>query len=79
MSDPTADLQPVRLTILVDRTSLGGRGRGIFFAQGDRVSADEINEMARSGRGLIAAALTAERAFALGIAPLAQARRDTTA
>ena len=58
------------LTILLDRLALGERGRGIFFMQADSISADDVNIMARHGRGVIGAALTASRALAIGLSPL---------
>jgi 3,4-dihydroxy 2-butanone 4-phosphate synthase / GTP cyclohydrolase II len=59
------------LSILIDRSALGRRGRGIFFQPANQISAQDVNLMARHGRGVIGAALTAHRAFALGLSPLA--------
>ncbi len=58
------------LMILIDRSALCGRGRGIFFMQADNIRGDDVNIMARHGRGVIGAALTASRAFAIGLSPL---------
>jgi len=77
MREIAEDLPSVRLAVCVDRNALAGRGRGIFFVPAEGVSAQDVNEMARSGRGLVAAAMTAERAFTLGLMPLAQARSDS--
>ena len=80
LGDIQRDMPISGLSILVDRAACAGQGRGIFFQQADAIEARDVNEMARSGRGVIAAALTADRAFALGLVPLGNGllRADAT-
>lgn len=63
------------LSVLIDRTSLNGSGRGVLFQAGEHITADTVNLMARFGRGIIGAALTADRAFALGMTPMQDTRK----
>jgi 3,4-dihydroxy 2-butanone 4-phosphate synthase / GTP cyclohydrolase II len=70
MAGLVQDLPIGALSILIDRSALNGRGRDIFFQQADAIDAQDVNQMARYGRGVIGAALTADRAFALGLSPL---------
>lgn len=58
------------IAIMVDRDARSGRGRGIFFAPALDIGADTVNEMARSGRGLIACCIGTRRAFDLGLEPM---------
>ncbi len=67
------------LSVLVDRSALNGRGRGILFQAAESISADDVNMMAQHGRGVIGAALTADRAFALGLSPMNDARQRANA
>lgn len=71
--------EPGALSVLVDRTALQGRGRGILFRNAQVVTTQDVNLMAHHGRGLIAAALTADRAFALGLTPMPDIRRKENA
>lgn len=61
------------LSILIDHAALDGAGRGIFFQAAEKISDREVNMMARFGRGIVGAALTAQRAFALGLKPMGNA------
>ncbi len=70
MGGITRDVPIGTLSILIDRSALNQRGRGVFFQQADAIDAQDVNVMARHGRGVIGAALTADRAFALGLTPL---------
>lgn len=63
------------LSVLIDKAALDGRGRGVIFQHGEEISAENVNLMARHGRGVIGAALTADRAFALCLAPMNDTRR----
>jgi 3,4-dihydroxy 2-butanone 4-phosphate synthase / GTP cyclohydrolase II len=67
------------LSVLIDRTSLNGSGRGVLFQAGENISAEIVNMMARHGRGVIGAALTADRAFSLGMTPMQDTRRRADA
>lgn len=55
------------LCILVHPGSPSERSRGIFFAPARGIAPGTVNEMARSGRGLIACGVDPERAFHLGL------------
>jgi 3,4-dihydroxy 2-butanone 4-phosphate synthase / GTP cyclohydrolase II len=70
MGGIVTDVPVGSLSILIDKSALGKRGRGLFFQQADQISAQDVNLMALHGRGVIGAALTANRAYALGLAPL---------
>ncbi|QLC26502.1 3,4-dihydroxy-2-butanone-4-phosphate synthase [Parasphingopyxis algicola] len=63
----------ISLSILVDPDTLAGRGRGIFFESALNSDANSINVMATMGRGVVSAALSASRAYALGLQPLKHA------
>lgn len=67
------------LSVLVDQSALNGRGRGILFQAAESISADDVNMMAQHGRGVIGAALTADRAFALGLSPMSDGRQRANA
>jgi 3,4-dihydroxy 2-butanone 4-phosphate synthase / GTP cyclohydrolase II len=67
------------LSVLIDRTSLNGSGRGVLFQAGENITADIVNVMARYGRSVIGAALSADRAFALGMTPMQDTRRRANA
>jgi len=58
------------MNILVDPDALGGNGRGIMFGAVVGLTPAAIMLMASRARGVIAAALSVERAFALDIAPM---------
>jgi 3,4-dihydroxy 2-butanone 4-phosphate synthase / GTP cyclohydrolase II len=62
------------LSIAVDPAALDGRGRGLFFQSGEAATAESVNLMATSGRGLVSAALFADRACTLGLSPFARDR-----
>lgn len=55
------------LCILIEPAPPGGQSRGIFFAPARGISAETVNEMVRSGRGLVACCLNPDRAFHLGL------------
>ncbi|WP_219893440.1 3,4-dihydroxy-2-butanone-4-phosphate synthase [Aquisediminimonas profunda] len=67
------------LTVLIEKSALDGRGRGLLFQDATRISADHVNFMARYGRGLIGAAMTPERAYGLGLAPMNDNRTNADA
>ena len=55
------------IAILVDHDTGAGEGRGIIFAPALGITANTVNEMARSGRGLITCCIGMRRAFELGL------------
>lgn len=61
------------VTVLVDRARGRGPGRGIMLASARGVTAETVNLMARYGRGLISACVTAERAMDLALRPMPEA------
>lgn len=67
--------ETVPLSILVDRTALAGRGRGIFFENAAATSAGSVNTMASFGRGIVSVAMSAARAYDLGLVPIASGQR----
>ena len=62
------DLAAGRMVVLCDDAERGGEG-DLLIAAG-RAGAEEVNFMAKEARGLICLALAAERADALGLAPI---------
>ncbi|MBY0509178.1 MAG: 3,4-dihydroxy-2-butanone-4-phosphate synthase [Rhodospirillaceae bacterium] len=65
----------ISLSIMVDRETLCGKGRGIFFGQADSIQPTDVNLMARNARGIISAAISATRAYQLGLPPLTNSSR----
>lgn len=65
----------IPLSILVDREALGGRGRGIFFESSDTTTAETINKMASVGHGIVSVAMSAARAYELGLSPISTGPR----
>jgi 3,4-dihydroxy-2-butanone 4-phosphate synthase len=63
-----ADLAAGRMVVLRDGADRGGEGDLLLAAE--RAGADEINFMAKEGRGLICLALAAQRADELGLTPM---------
>lgn len=61
---------PPRRALAVLVQERHGGGRGILFRDAGRMSAADVNMMARHGRGLIGAVLGVGRAFALDLAPM---------
>lgn len=79
MDDISRGMQEGVLSVLVDRSALDGRGRGLLFQAAEHITAENVNVMARHGRGVIGAALTADRAFALNLAPMTDTRKRENA
>jgi 3,4-dihydroxy 2-butanone 4-phosphate synthase / GTP cyclohydrolase II len=73
------DVPKGALSILIDKDAIAGRGRGIIFMSAREIDADEVNIMARHGRGVVSAALKAERALMLGLVPMRQSPRRSNA
>lgn len=63
-----------RCSIFIDVEARAGLGRGVFFCPAQDIRAEDVNLMAKHGRGVVGAVLSAERAFALQIPPVAGQR-----
>lgn len=77
LPDPTSPASYAgQLAVLIDRSALGGAGRGIFFIAAAQTETETARIMAIEGRGILSIAMDEISAFRLGLRPIGRLPKD---